>query len=296
MKRSARRQFTLIELLVVVTILATLAGAILVSYDGLDEKAAQGQAAHSLGTLDGTLRTYKVLNKAYPDEFDSLLVATTTGTDTLSAGLSGTTATPIVSLPPSLRGKLGPHQLTAGGFAALNAAGVTRLRYIGSTLTDSSGVVGNASAGSIPTRAFDNTGRGRGVARTLAVGDHVAIVEGHGVADFDGATPSDSSRLRDMGGLDQTLAHVVVAVGIGNNSTLISPTGGKTGGLAQAPTYANLPKDQYGRFVALFLLGSSTDQTLANVSYLSEARLLAVLDTKGDWLDEEIAEFTGQKN
>jgi len=295
MKRLGR-QFTLIELLVVVTILATLAGAILVSYDGLEEKAAQGQAAHSLGTLDSTLRTYKVLNKAFPDEFDSLLVGTTTGTDTLSATFTATTATAIVSMPPKLQGKLGPHQLTADGLAALNAAGITRLRYIGSTLTDSSNIVGNAEAGSIPTRAFDNTGRGRGIARTLAVGDHVAVVEGLDVADFGAATPSDSSRLRDIGGLDETLAHVVVAVGIGNNSTLVDKTGDRTGGLSEAPTYSNLPKDQYGRYIALFHLGSSTDATQANVQYLGEAKLLAVIDTKGDWLDEEIAEFTGQKN
>lgn len=295
MKRLARK-FTLIELLVVVTILATLAGAILVSYDGLEEKAAQGQAAHSLGTLDSTLRTYKVLNKSFPDEFDGLLVGTTTGTDTLSATFSSTTGTPIVSMPPKLQGKLGPHQLTANGLAALNGAGITRLRYLGSTLSDSSGIVGNVSAGSIPTRAFDNTGRGRGIARTLAVGDHVAIVEGLDVADFGASTPSDSSRLRDIGGLDETLAHVVIAVGIGNNSTLVDKTGDRSGGLSQAPTYSNLPKDQYGRYIALFHLGSSSDATLANVAYLSEAKLLAVVDTKGDWLDEELAEFTGQKN
>ncbi|MBL4848870.1 MAG: prepilin-type N-terminal cleavage/methylation domain-containing protein [Planctomycetes bacterium] len=294
--KHSKRHFTLIELLVVVTILATLAGAILASYDGLEEKAAQGQAAHSLGTLDSTLRTYKVLNKAYPDQWDSLLVGTTTGTDTLSATFSATSATPIVSLPPKLAGKLGPHQLTGPGLAALNGAGITSLRYIGSTLADSSGIVGNAEAGSIPNRAFDNTGRGRGVSRTLAIGDHVAIVEGLAVADFGGSTPSDSSRLRDIGGLDETRAHVVVAVGIGNNSTLVKSTSGATGGLSEAPTYSNLPKDQYGRYIALFHLGSSTDATIGNVVYLSSARLLAVVDTKGDWLDEEIAEFTGQKN
>lgn len=295
MKRLGR-QFTLIELLVVVTILATLAGAILVSYDGLEEKAAQGQAAHSLGTLDSGLRTFKVLNKQFPDEFDSLLVGTTTGTDTLSATFTATTPTQIVSMPPKLQGKLGAHQLTADGLAALNAAGITRLRYIGSTLTDSNNIVGNAEAGAIPTRAFDNTGRGRGIARTLAVGDHVTVVEGLDQADFGGSTPADSSRLRDIGGLDETLAHVVVAVGIGNNSTFVDKTNDRTGSLSEAPTYSNIPKDQYGRYIALFLLGSSTDATQANVQYLSEAKLLAVLDTKGDWLDEEIAEFTGQKN
>lgn len=285
------RRFTLIELLVVVAILATLGGAILVSFDGLEEKAAQGQATYNISGLDRSLRTFHTLNRGYPDNFDSLLVANTTGTDTLTATFTGTTGTQIVSMPPKLQGKLGPIQLTAPMLTALNEAGITRMRYIGSTLTDSSNVVGNASAGAIPNRDFDNTSRGRGIERTLAVGDHVAAVEGLEVADFDGATPGDSSRLRDIGGLDETKAHVVVAVGIGNNSTLIKAEGG----LSEAPLYTNVPKEQYGRFIALFHLGSSTDATLANVAYFSKAKFLAVIDTKGDWYDEEYAEFTGQK-
>lgn len=294
MKRLGR-QFTLIELLVVVTILATLAGAMIATYDGLEEKAAQGQAAHAIGSLDNTIRTFKVLNKGYPDNWDSLLVATTTGTDTVGATFTATTNGQISSMPPKLVGKLGAHQLTAAEVAALNAVGITQLRYVGSSLTDGDSNVGNTGAGAIPNRIFDNTSRGRGLSRTLAVGDHVAVVEGLDQADFGGATPSDSSRLRDIAGLDETRAHLVIAVGIGNNSTLINNGDTKAGGLSEAPSYANIPKDQYGRYIALFHLGSSTDATLANLQVFDAARLVAVLDTKGDWLDEEISEFTGQK-
>ena len=77
------RTFTLLELLVVIAILAIVGGGLLLSYDGLEEKAAQGQAVYTLAGLDGSIRTFKVLNNEFPDGWDSLLVADTTGADTV---------------------------------------------------------------------------------------------------------------------------------------------------------------------------------------------------------------------
>lgn len=64
--------FTLLELLVVITLLATLATAALVAYDGIGENAADASAATSLTTLEGTLRNYRVIEGEYPEQFDSL--------------------------------------------------------------------------------------------------------------------------------------------------------------------------------------------------------------------------------
>jgi prepilin-type N-terminal cleavage/methylation domain-containing protein len=68
-----RSGFTLIELLVVIAILATIAGGILVSYDGLETDAAQAQATFNISGTDRAVRTYRTLNKAFPDKLDSLL-------------------------------------------------------------------------------------------------------------------------------------------------------------------------------------------------------------------------------
>jgi hypothetical protein len=126
----------------------------------------------------------------------------------------------------------------------------------------------------------------------------VAVVEADNVPDFAGAAPSDSSRLRDIAGLDETRGHVVVAVGIGNNSTLVKATNGLKGGLSEAPLYTNVPKDQYGRYIALFHVATDTDDdgTFAAGEYLGTAEFLGIIDTKGDWYDEEQAEYTGQKS
>lgn len=291
-----KRSFTLLELLVVVAILAIVAGGLLVSYDGLETQSAQGQATFNIAAIDKAVRTFRVLNKAYPDELDGLLEADTTGTDSRTATFTSTTSNPLVSLTPNLRGKLGPFVLNAQALAALNAAGITRLRYVGSSLVDGSGNTGNAAPGSIPNRIFDNTTRGRGIVRTLAVGDQVAVVEALGIADFGGAAPTSSSRLRDIAGLDETVSHVVVAVGLGNNASMINNGSVRAGGLSEAPFYGNVKKDEYSRYILLFHLGSSTDADPANTVYFSEARFLGVLDSKGDWYDEELAEYTGQKS
>jgi len=57
-----------------------------------------------------------------------------------------------------------------------------------------------------------------------------------------------------------------------------------------------LPSD-YSRFLALFHIASDKDGdgTIAAGEYFGTARFLGVLDTKGDWYDEEAAEYEGQK-
>ena len=292
--------FTLLELLVVIAILATVGGGLIVAYDGLDEKAAQGQATFNIAALDNNLRTFKTLNQGFGGgNFDSLLVANTTGTDSVGASFTGTSNQAINSMPPKLVGKLGAFPLPQEGIDALAAIGVTELRYVGSSLVDGDGNTGNTNPGSIPNRIFDNTTRGRGISRTLAANDHVAVVEADNVADFAGDTPADSSRLRDIAGLDQTRGHIVVAVGIGNNASLVKASGsGLEGGLSEAPLYTNVPKTEYGRFIALFHVATDTDDdgTFAAGEYLGTAQFLGVIDTKGDWYDEEFSEYTGQKS
>jgi len=296
--------FTLLELLVVVAILAIVGGGVIVAYDGLEQKSAQGTSTHSIANLDKSLRTFKVLNNgAFPTTFDSLLEATTTGAETNTATFTASTTTNLVSMPSSLQGKLGPFPLTQEMLDALNEVGITDLRYIGSSLVDGDGITGNTAPGGIPNRAFDSTPRGRGISRTLAAGDHVAVVESINIADFGGSAPTTSDRLRDIGSLDDQIGHVVAAFGIGNNCTLVKNSGNRSTGLAEAPFYGNVDKADYSRYIALFHLASDdgaggatpNDGTYATSEVFSNARLLAVLDTRGDWYDEEFAEYTGQK-
>ena len=111
------------------------------------------------------------------------------------------------------------------------------------------------------------------------------------------ARSADSSRLRDIGGLDEQIQHVVAAFGIGNNCSVVKNDEVFNTGLAEAPYYTDVAKEEYGRYIALYHLASDTDgdeNYIANEVFGSP-KLLAILDTKGDWYDEEFAEYTGQK-
>lgn len=344
-RSSSRHGLTLLELLVVVAILAAIAGAALVAYDGLASKGARGVAAHGIRGVDQALRTFKVVTGALPTNFDVGLLDNTSFTNpaateripsvlnsttnllevTVAQGVnrSATAGGMYPGLHPKLIGtdtivtpapqsEVVENNVTADGkfsfwaleplqATALINAGVTKLRYINDTKIISA--LGGSSANltvasnvpQIPNRVFDDETRGFGVSTTVASGLVVTIIESMG----NGAV--NSSRLKDIAGLAADKAHIVVALGVGNNCSLISKSSGANSvGMAEAPYYADVEKDQYGRYFVLLRLASDTNGdgefgTVASGETLEKAEILSVFDSKGDWLDEEYAEFSGQK-
>lgn len=292
--RSRHSGFTLLELLVVVAILAIVGTGIIVAYDGLETKAAKGKATFDIGALDSTIRVYRSINGEFPDTYDSMLVD--------DDGTGADVVTRLNSLTTNISGKIGTLALTADMVDALAAAGVTELRYIDGGAYDNTAFSAGGTTVSIPNRVFDNPTRGEGYSVTLAAGVNVAAIESEGAGgsiDGDDGAPGDSSRLRDIAGLDETLLHAVVAVGIGNSSNMIKSDQVFAGGLSEAPTYPDVARDQYSRYIALFHVATDTDADGAFTTAgetLGTARFLGVIDSKGDWLDEEFAEFTGQKS
>lgn len=324
---------TLLELLVVVAILASIAGAALVAYDGLASKGARGVATHGIRGVDQALRTFKVVSGSLPNNFDVPLLNNTTFTNPSAANMTlatvdGANKTPtgviggfFPGLSPKLigtdtltttEGEVVENNRTADGkfsywtLDALQAqtlinAGITTLRYIdASKIQDDLGgtsvattVASNVPA--IPNRVFDDATRGFGVSVPVAAGLVVPILESLG----NGATTS--VRLKDTAGLNANIAHIVVVMGVGNNCTLVSKSSGANAvGMAEAPYYADVEKDQYGRYLVLLRLASDVNGdgvfgTVASGETLEKAEVLTVIDAKGDWLDEEFAEFTGQK-
>ncbi|PCI49577.1 MAG: hypothetical protein COB51_04125 [Moraxellaceae bacterium] len=278
--------FTLLELLVVIAIMATLAGSLLVSYDGLQGKADKAQATFNLAAIDQGVRTFKVVTGDFPNRLDNLID-------------DGATAAALFTLPKKLKGKISSHTLTIDGVDALAGVGIDTLRLINET-NNVEAEVGDLS---IPNRAFDDADRGLGEDLTLAVGSKVAVIEFEGSVDLDaGDTTTDSSRLRDIAGLDAALPHLVIALGVGNNSSIVSTdSGANAANFSQAPFYGSVDEDEYGRFVVLFHIATdeADDGTFdpgEDGDFFEEAKFIGVVDTFGDWLDEELAEFTGQKS
>lgn len=301
----ARKAMTLLELLVVVAILAILAGAVLVAYDGLESQAAKGTATFSISGVDRAVRTFTVSERSAPNRLDSLLAADYVaggGTGLPGSPLTGvqTNAVDIFILGSKLAGKLTPTALTAGQVTALTAAGITELRVIdvkgnlnptANTTLDAfiddgltAAVIAGPSTIDIPNRIFDTprngtNARGRGYSMAVAAGQFVQVWNAgtNGVDNIKvGAGASD----------------VLVAFGVGNMSTLVGATDSANGvgnaTLAEAPFYGDVAKGEYGRYIALYNLGTTA-------SPATKAKLQAVVDPRGDFLDEEYAESSGQK-
>ncbi len=306
-----RGGFTLLELLVVVTILAVVGAGLLAAYDRLDERAAKGVSAHTIAAADSAVRAHITYTRQAPNFLDALVAVDP------PAGAGTNPDVPVVDpnaekvailpVPNIAGGKTVLTTLSAAQAAALANAGLTHLRYVdiagndpadpapgsGGTVTlsipNSDGlpaVVGPLLQIDIPHRIHEaprpgnNRNRGRGFQGTLTDGSPVlqwnANVSGGGTGGYDntkiGANPDD----------------VVLVFGMGNDASNVGP-GGEVQ-LASAPVFGgNRQTYEYGRYLLLFNVGPPT-------ATFPTARLQAVMNTQGDFVDEMILEYFGQKN
>lgn len=139
--------FTLLELLVVVAILAAIAGTATIALQDTDARAAAAAHVAMMDELNKGIRTFRVLRKGFPTDFDSLAIlsgATATSDNLASnatkieltdtASLSVTTATllahnnedALVALEDNIIG----YKLTADQAEGLAGVGISTLRYI----------------------------------------------------------------------------------------------------------------------------------------------------------------------
>ncbi len=263
-----RRGFTLLELLIVVAILAILGGALLVSYDGLEDDAANAHSGFNISASDRAVRTFRSLNRAFPDDWDSLLTGDSAVAPFVADDL-------LDRISADLTARLTTSTLAAGEVTALSALGIATVRDIdtgaaaANTYNDDDDFT-NDSVG-VPNRIFDNNTAATGfygTSRTLATGAEVAIVD----------SASELFTLLGFSGSEK-----VVALGMGNNNSINNAA--SSGALSQTP-FGSVRPGEYGRFVGLFQVADSAG------SPLSEARFLGMVDAKGNILDEAVASFT----
>ena len=296
MKRSLRKAgFTLLEVLMVVAMLAIVGGAIITSYGGLEDRAAKGTATHSIAAVTEAFLLFDSTEGGIPNNLESLMAATPTG-NTYNATLVDNVATggsawaKAGNLGSKINGKFDIRALTEAEENALIAAGIDRIRYMetAGNGTGAAGIlkaVGDVNVGtygdlaeiSIPQHAFSvprgaDSNRGRGFALDLtAAGQPEVAVWTKGADGY--------NNVKVGGGA--TVDSELVLLGLGNESSLIGS--GQFVNLQHAPYYGNVGKNEYNHYIALI-----------DVS-VSPAKLRAILDSRGDFLDEEFAEATGQK-
>lgn len=235
----------------------------------------------------------------------------------------------------NIANKLNEVDLPAGMVDALVDAGITNLRYGYLDGTNSSCDNTDGAAIAAPAAVADiDYGAGFGVASPTAYPNAPLQEADIPNRVFDTPVASGSTSNRGRGfvaqigtgtGLTADIPVVlwqrgrnqrvgaafndfVVAFGIGNNATHVTDTGPNRVN-SQAGYYGDIGRDKYGRYVGLFKVGEYDDGTTpatgavwtqADVDNVaaeaaSKATLVAVVDARGDFLDEEFAEARGQK-
>ena len=311
-----RRGFTLLELLVVVAILAIIGGAALTSLDGLDFQAAKGVATNSIASVENTVRQFTVLEGRLPNNLESLMATTPAGATYVAAmldstGTQGGNEAKAACLGSKVAGKFTIAVLTDAQIANLKSALVdgksTVAPYIRAidvggndntpsdlTITAADGTaatnVGAIGDITIPMQAFDaprpgsNRNRGRGFAIDLN-----SVTTGLQLMVWSGQIPAAPVPLYNNVKIGANPAAVLVGLGIGNYSDVVSTSGDSGTGqvgesrFAHAPFYGAVAKNEYPNYILLVDVNQSP------------AKFVAAVDPRGDFLAEEFAESTGQK-
>lgn len=315
--------FTLLELLVVVAILAIVAGTMLGALGGQEKRAASGAGANSIAAVESLLKGYQASGTVLND-LDAL-VQESVGTAVPTDLTTGATIAPASVIGSKLSGdKLTVVSLDQSFINSLRDAGVTKVRALATeavnentadacatALVDGVGLPCDQEMSKIdiPGRMFDNPtsgkNRGRGFSVNLPTTGGAALPVWKSGSVCPATITTAAAEAAIVGGSDNTKlgakkCDVLVALGFGNNAIVGASS---TPQMNSAPAYGAMLGNQYNRYIALYNVGKGLHATsrptgAVDSTYLkasSPAKLQAIVDTRGDFLDEELAEASGQK-
>ena len=323
MLKAKQKGFTLLELLVVITLLAILSVGALIAYEGIGDTAQATAASRNTAQTDQAIRNFRAVTQSYPDQWDNL-IATGVGTE---PAFAASLRPWLASLPLAV-----PAAETDGSarlVRALERVGIEELQSrtiaaatpgVEPNLQHNEGAVGLVNAGDVqedvlvePAVLTPDTLVG-GTLNTT----HVAILPSFG----DNGVPTactfqDAALVYPVNKLDGTVigvndalalnrihddleddqCNLVVALGFGHDAA--HSTNGSSVAISTAPTYISRnvnPTTDYARYVALFHVGQDADEdaVIENGEIFERARLLAVVDTEGRAIDQNIADATNE--
>lgn len=273
--------FSLLELLIVVAIIAAIAAASSIMINGADKNAKAAVNADAIDAAFKSIASYKVLNNAYPDKFDSLIQGTLdngSAAKFLHAGLLPGATNPLLTAGAVL-GATRADALTSSG-----------IRYA-MVLT---AIAGAACANLGPSAvAADYTTVLRNKSLQQLAGDLFKIGLGTVTAQGCGASAAITSNSKLLVVASAYVQRIninlqqsarLVAFGIGPSATLFNPN--YAGALNRPGQDSTVPSDKYNRYVALFETGTTATPS-------TEATLYGVVSARGKTFDQELGTWNG---
>jgi prepilin-type N-terminal cleavage/methylation domain-containing protein len=298
--------FTLLELLVVISLLAALATAALIAYDGVGDKAQATAAADANMKLDNAIRQYKATSNSYPNQWDNLVAEDGSLIDAAPVALAN-----IVQ--PLVTGAADGNIIRS-----LGRAGINELQHwsVNTAASNTPGVIPNLAhnesfnPGNAEELEHWEEGEIEDPITNIAVvptqtGCTASTVALPATTEGPSGEPTDpligtnwiQNRYSDF--LEQDECHLVVALGFGSDAA--ASTTASTVSIGKAPSFAKTdsanpennidPNRHYSRFIGLFLVGSDSneDGDIADNEYLDKARLIAVIAPDGTIADQNQA-------
>jgi prepilin-type N-terminal cleavage/methylation domain-containing protein len=293
MLKSKQQGFTLLELLVVITLLAVLAVGALVAYEDVGENAEAAAAANANVTLDSAIRTYRAVEKAYPNQWDSLVT------------LAGSAIPTLPSASSAVFGSIVLSGAAADAAAApLLAVGIDEIQYINDSTASTiapnrqhnesvnanAQEVGIDGAGAFANVSIVPSGGAAGTCTFNGVSLNAAFNAVPLAAS--GALGANTIQNKFNDSLESDECHLVVALGFGGDAAA-STTNSKVA-ISQAPTYTKTnvvnPATNYARYIGLFHVAADDEDVPNTAKALAKARLVAVITPDGKVIDDAIAD------
>ncbi|MDX1914477.1 MAG: prepilin-type N-terminal cleavage/methylation domain-containing protein [Methylophilus sp.] len=297
MKRSMfdkkQKGFTLLELLVVITLLAILSVGALVAYEGIGDNAQATAAANNTSGADRAIRNFRAVTQNYPDQWDNLVTDAGAAPAFLAADTTAAFSNwAVPALGTGFRTALNDAFAAVGITAIQQRTVATTTAGIEPNLQHNEGAVGgDASEDAVTTAAFDNVAilPTFGTAACSVAGAALPItkLDGTAVAAADGAR---QNVINDN--LEDNECNLVIALGFGHDAA--HSTSGTSVAISTAPTFVSKdinPNNAYARYIALFHVGAddNADNDIVAAEVFTTPRLLAIVDTEGHMIDENIA-------
>lgn len=298
--RNKQGGFTLLELLVVVAILAAIAGTATIMLQDTDRKASAGAHVAMMDELSKGIQTFRTMNNAFPDRWDSLLQ---------SADGTLTGAAPLAILSADLAGTDGSIEqaataLSAAELSALGEAGIENVRVVNTTAEHGGVACGatrvaqqamiNNKANAVtaqniyrPVAANGCGGAADAALWTQAADGTYSAGAANPMLWKTAMNPRVNAHIsgETYDGVQLTVSDKLVAFGVGSDTTLFDPA--RNGALSNVPVYRHVEPDEYNRFVVLF--------KVSGTGVSDKAVFQAIVDGAGDTKDEELGELDGTR-